>query len=97
MESEKFDELLSGIRKQLESENIDYVFVVANHAQGKPIEGIVSAKSDNGIKLLADMFFGAVINGEKGPQLFIERIIEDVIRFTSRHLGRRDKNGNDVN
>ena len=97
MDSEKFDELLSDIRYQLEAENLDYVFCVANHVEGKPVEGIVGVKTDNGIDSIADMIFCAAVNGETGPQHFIERIIENVIHATSHHLKRPDKKVNDVN
>lgn len=97
MDSEKFDELLSDIRDQLEAENLDYVLCVANHVEGKPVEGIVGVKTDNGIDSIADMIFCAAVNGETGPQHFIERIIENVIHATSHHLKRPDKKDNDVN
>ena len=82
MDSEKFDELLSDIRDQLEAENFDYVLCVANHVPGKSVEGIVGVKTDNGIDSIADMLFCAAVNGETGPQHFIERIIENVINAT---------------
>lgn len=97
MDSVKFDELLSDIRDQLEAENLDYVFCVANHVEGKSVEGIVGVKTDNGIDSIADMIFCAAVNGETGPQHFIERIIENVINATSHHLKRPDKKVNDVN
>lgn len=97
MDSVKFDELLSDIRDQLEAENLDYVLCVANHVEGKPVEGIVGVKTDNGIDSIADMIFCAAVNGETGPQHFIERIIENVINATSHHLKRPDKKVNDVN
>ena len=97
MDSVKFDELLSDIRDQLEAENLDYVLCVANHVEGKPVEGIVGVKTDNGIDSIADMIFCAAVNGETGPQHFIERIIENVINATSHHLKRPDKKDNDVN
>lgn len=82
MDSVKFDELLSDIRDQLEAENFDYVLCVANHVPGKSVEGIVGVKTDNGIDSIADMIFCAAVNGETGPQHFIERIIENVINAT---------------
>lgn len=97
MDSEKFDELLSDIRDQLEAENLDYVLCVANHVDGQPVEGIVGVKTDNGIDSIADMIFCAAVNGETGPQHFIERIIENVLNATSHHLKRPDKKVNDVN
>lgn len=97
MDSEKFDELLSDIRDQLEAENLDYVLCVANHVEGKPVEGIVGIKTDNGIDSIADMIFCAAVNGETGPQHFIERIIENVIHATSHHLRCPDKKVNNVN
>ena len=97
MDSEKFDELLSDIRDQLEAENLDYVLCVANHVEGKPVEGIVGVKTDHGLDSIADMIFCAAVNGETGPQHFIERIIENVIHATSHHLKHPDKKDNDVN
>lgn len=91
MDSEKFDELLSDIRDQLEAENLDYVLCVANHVEGKPVEGIVGVKTDNGIDSIADMIFCAAVNGETGPQHFIERIIENVIHATSHHLNAQTR------
>lgn len=31
MDNQKFQELVDGIRQQLEDENLDYVLVIANH------------------------------------------------------------------
>ena len=97
MDSEKFDELLSDIRDQLEAENLDYVLCVSNHVPDKSIQGIVGVKTDHGIDSIADMIFCAAVNGETGPQHFIERIIENVIHVTSHHFRRPDKKVNDVN
>lgn len=86
MDNQKFQELVDGIRQQLEDENLDYVLVIANHQENQAVEGIVGIHADHGIQVPADMLFSAALEGEKAPQLFIERVIDNVINAVQNHL-----------
>lgn len=97
MESERFNELLSGIREQLNDKNVEYMLVVVNHSDVDTDEGIIGGSSSNGFETIVDMLFNAAMNGERGPQLFIERILDKVMDVTGQHLRRKNMNTNDVN
>ncbi len=97
MESERFNELLSGIREQLNDKYVEYMLVVVNHSDVDTDEGIIGGSSSNGFETIADMLFNAAMNGERGPQLFIERILDKVMDVTGQHLRRKNMNTNDVN
>ena len=86
MNDKKFEEFVDGIRQQLEDKGMDYVLIVADHQDQKAVEGIVNIHTDHGIHVPADMLFSAALDGEKAPQRFIERIIENVIKSVQGHL-----------
>ena len=91
MDNQKFQELVDGIRQQLEDENLDYVLVIANHQESQAVEGIVGIHADHGIQVPADMLFSAALEGEKAPQHFIDRVIDNVIDAVQNH--HRDRIG----
>ncbi len=101
METKNFEQLIDGIRQQLEENHLDFILVVTNINDDKPVEGLVVIDSKHSLDTHADILFQAAQGGEVAPQHFIELIIERTITTVRKYLQNKapepTKNNPNVN